>query len=165
MAGAQTELAILVRLKDQLTKQIKKAGKEVEKFGVRGKRAMRGMASSVNSFVTGGLARMVAVFAGAALFAKGIRGAVEFRTAMAEVSTIVDTSVVDMEHMAEAVRRLAVAHNANQDIVAKGLYQVISAGVSDASDALRVLEQAGVLAKAGVAETSDAVDLLTNALN
>lgn len=159
-----TELAILVRLKDQLTKEIRKAKAEVKDFGVKadtaGRRGAAGFAE-----MRSGLVRLVA-FIGGVRFLKSITGdAIEFQQAMSEVSTIVDTSVVDMDALSRAVRELAVAQGENQEIVAKGLYQTISAGVSDAGQALKLLGEASRLAKAGLSTTTEAVDLLTNAIN
>lgn len=161
---AETELAILIRVRDQLSKDLDKANKKVKKFGGEAEDATK-KANKGFEKLNRKLIQFVAGFAAFRILRTAIDNAIEFRLAMSEVSTIVDTSVVNMERMGDAVRDLAVAQNANQEIVAKGLYQTISAGVSDAGDALNVLGVAGKLAKAGVAETTDTVRLLTGALN
>lgn len=94
-----------------------------------------------------------------------VRNAREFGKVMAEVSTLVDTSKVNMDELTRSVRALAAAQGANEEIVGRGLYQAISSGISDVGEALAFLEQANKLAVAGVASTSDAVNLLTTALN
>lgn len=88
-----------------------------------------------------------------------------FETAMAEVSTIVDTSVVSIENLRNSILDLSrrVPQSANQ--LAKGLYQVISAGVTDTSDALMLLEESAKTATAGLTSTFTAVDIGTTIIN
>ena len=61
MAAAQTELAILVRLKDQLSKEIKNAGTATQKFGRTSSSVFSNLARSIKSLVTGPLAALTAV--------------------------------------------------------------------------------------------------------
>jgi TP901 family phage tail tape measure protein len=84
---------------------------------------------------------------------------------MGEVRTIMDESVISFDVANEKVKALALTLGAPAPEVAAGLYQTLSAGVTDAAEAFILLEQAGQLAVAGVASTSEAVDLLTTVTN
>lgn len=164
VATADTELAIIVRLRDQLTQEIRKAKGQVKDFGNSAEKAgaqgTRGFSEMTKSFL-----KFAAAY-GAIRFFKSITSdALEFRQAMSEVSTIVDTSAVNMDDLSKSVRDLATAQGQNQEVVAKGLYQTISAGITDVGDALKFLETAGKLGIAGVADTAQAVDVLSSAIN
>ena len=89
----------------------------------------------------------------------------EFETALAEVSTLVDTSVVDMRSFNIEILKLTTGIPQDATQITKGLYQVISAGVTDASDALIVLEVAAKSATAGLTDTNVAVKAITSVLN
>lgn len=84
---------------------------------------------------------------------------------MAEVATIVDTTTVSVSTLTEQVLDLAKAYGQNETVVAKGLYQAISAGATAGAASMAVLERATILAVAGLAQTTETVDLLTTALN
>ena len=88
----------------------------------------------------------------------------EFGGAMAEVSTIVDTAAVDMGQLNQQVLGLSRETGKGPRELAQGLYQTISAGVG-AGEAMEFLDTATRASIAGVAETSEAVDLLTNVMN
>ena len=90
--------------------------------------------------------------------------AIDFSKAMAEVSTIVDTSTVSMEMMSDSVREIALVHGQTTTSVAKGLYQAVSSGAKAGAEAIEFLTTATQLGVAGVASTSDAVDLLSGVL-
>ena len=88
-----------------------------------------------------------------------------FETAMAEVSTLVDTSVTDMGKLNDAVLDLTTKVPQNAVEISKGLYQTISAGITDVNDALFVLESASRAATAGLTDTLTAVDVGTTIIN
>ena len=82
-----------------------------------------------------------------------------FSKAMAEVSTLVDTSIVDMRKLRIQVMGLAMEMGKSPKELAKGLYDVISAGVP-AGAALNTLRTSAKLAIAGVSETADTFKML-----
>ncbi len=88
----------------------------------------------------------------------------DFTNAMAEVSTLVDTSKVNMDAMTQSILHFSNATGVDATQAAKALYQTISAGV-DASKAMDVLAVAQKTALGGVAGLTESVDLLTNILN
>jgi len=96
---------------------------------------------------------------------KAVSAASKFQDAFNEVRTLVDESVVDTKALSESVLDLAAAVGRPPDEVARGLYQVISAGVTDASDAMEVLEVATKASIAGLTDQFTAVDAITTVLN
>jgi len=87
-----------------------------------------------------------------------------FQKAMNEVSTLVDTNVVNMRVMEKGVSQLSRKYGQDADGLAKALYQTVSAGI-DAGDALKFLDVATRSAIGGVTDTTTAVDALTTIVN
>jgi len=112
-----------------------------------------------------GLAALTALVGGGMGFLAAARAASEFSSAMSEVSTLVDTSVVDMQKLRDGVLEVSNTFGETPTTVGKGLYQVISSGAVAAADSIALLMKAQELAVAGVASTTQAVDVLTTALN
>ena len=109
------------------------------------------------------LAAVGAVIAGGLAYASKKAG--DFDYAMAEVSTLVDTSTVDMGKLNTQMLALARQFGEMPVDMAKSLYTTISAGFGDASQATMLLEASLKLAKGGVTTTQIAVNGLTTALN
>jgi len=89
-----------------------------------------------------------------------VEAAGNFEKGMANVSTLVDTSVVDMKKLSDGVVGMTTEVNKSASDLAEGLYQVISAGV-DAEQSLDVLKVAAKSATAGLSTTEEAVNLLS----
>ncbi len=104
----------------------------------------------------------VAAIAG---FSKAIKAASEFEDAFNEVRTLIDESTTDTKALSKEVLRLAKAVGRPPEEVSRGLYQVISAGVTDAADAMFVLEVATKASIAGLTDQFTAVDAITTILN
>lgn len=159
---------------DGVNEGARRAGRGVAQFTRRARRRIRELSKEAREFgaVLGRGAALVgagAVLSGG-LLAGGITSssvadAREYSAAIAEVSTILPDAARDTQFLADATLELAKAYGQNETIVASGLYQTISAGVTEASDALFVLEEATRLGIAGVSDTETAVDLLTTVLN
>jgi TP901 family phage tail tape measure protein len=134
-------------------RESKKQKTAVEKVGAAWKKLqarLRQFLVIVGSFIV--LRRWIRVFT-------------EFETAMAEVSTIAGESIVKMEKLREGVLDLAKAMPQSAKDLGSGLYQVISAGVTETADALIVLRASAVAATAGLTDTRTAVDAVTTVLN
>lgn len=99
-----------------------------------------------------------------AAFASSVKAANEFQKAMSNVSTLVDTSVVNMQALTKQVLQLNPALGDATEIT-KGLYQAFSAGAVDAQDAMKITTDAATFAKAALTDTFTAVDALTTAVN
>lgn len=100
----------------------------------------------------------------AAGLAVAINEAVKFEKAMAEVSTLLeDTSGID--NLTDSVRELSMQYGQAPTDQAKALYQIISAGASNAADQMALLDAANRLAIGGVTDVATAADGLTTVLN
>jgi TP901 family phage tail tape measure protein len=156
------ELTIVVRLKDLATKAIRRG----LIFSLnRLKRVAFSVGRVLKRSLFGPLQRFIALVSGVALFARLTRDALNFSQAMSEVSTIVDVSSGRMAVLSEEVLGVAQATGQLETVVAGGLYQAISSGAVDASNAMDLLESASRLAVAGLADVTQTVDLLTSAFN
>lgn len=93
-----------------------------------------------------------------------IHEAIKFEKAMAEVGTLLDdTSGLDAT--ADAIKRLSVEFGQAPTDQAKALYQIISAGASDATEQVELLTASNRLALGGVTDVATAADGLTTVLN
>lgn len=89
----------------------------------------------------------------------------KFEVAIREVSTLVDSSVVDNESLAKSVNNVALAYGTDVIDSARALYQIISAGAAAGADASTMLEIATKLSVGGVTTSAIAADGLTTAIN
>lgn len=108
-----------------------------------------------------------AVAATAALTALGVasvKQAAKLEKGIAEVGTLLGRSVSEMEEFSEGVKQVMSESGEQVEILTKGLFDLVSAGV-EAAEATTVLSQAALLADAGVTDVSIAVDGLTSILN
>jgi len=149
------EIQLKTKGSGQVKHDMKAIGGSVEK--------LRMQVGMLKDMFVGMQMMMLAVAAGA-----GIKAFVtiisSFSDAMSTVSTLVDTTKVDMKALGDGVLAMSVRVRKSANDLAAGLYQVISAGV-DASDALQVLEASAVAASAGQSTTEQAVMAITKALN
>lgn len=88
-----------------------------------------------------------------------------FGKAIAEVGTLVDSAVFPTSKMQEITEELAATYGKDAKEQAKGLYQTISAGTTDAAKATELMHTANKLAAGGVTEVAVAVDGLTTLVN
>lgn len=98
-------------------------------------------------------------------FKKTVDAAGKFEKSMANVATLVDTAVVDVNELSEAVLEMTTVVTKSADDLSAGLYQVFSAGVTDAAEAMQVLEVSAIAATAGLADTRTSVDAITTIIN
>lgn len=103
-----------------------------------------------------------------ALVAIGVAGVyafAKFEAEMANVSTMLNKqSQRLLPEMARAVEHMAVKFGEGTKTLSKGLYDILSAGIP-ASKSLDVLAQSAMAARAGVATTAEAANLLATVMN
>ena len=87
----------------------------------------------------------------------------EWEVEFANVSTLVDTSIVDMEKLKEAITGLPPELGTAKELT-EALYQAMSGGV-EAAKAVEFVAEAAKAAKAGLTDTFTAVDAGTTILN
>lgn len=98
-------------------------------------------------------------------FVSSIQNANEFNQKFREISTITTSTQEQLNQMGDAVLKLSGALGTNAVELAAAQYEILSAGISDTSMALRTLESSGKLAKTGLSSVNEAADLLTSAMN
>ena len=103
-------------------------------------------------------------FVGAMLAKTAANEARVFGKAMGEVSTLLDDTSA-MDGLTQAVKKMSVEFGKAPEEEAKALYQIISAGASDAATAMDLLTASNKLAIGGVTSVEVAADGLTTLLN
>jgi TP901 family phage tail tape measure protein len=144
--------------------RVTEEGVSFEQFGKKGVTAFRDVEGAANRAkqatrewqrITGGAlvaigASMTAVSLGA------IKTASSFDTSMREVNTLSKLSEEGFQDLKSAVLDLPPALGSTGELV-EGLYQTISAGITEPAEALGFIEQAAMAAKGGVATLDVAV--------
>ena len=100
----------------------------------------------------------------AAAGAATVKMAWDFEDSMAKVSTIADTTEVPLEQLQAAILELSDESGIAAGEIAENVYNAISAG-QKTGDAVNFVRYATDLARAGFAESGDALDLLTTIMN
>ena len=90
--------------------------------------------------------------------------ATDFEDSMAKVSTIADETEMPIDEMKNAILDLSNETGIAAGDIAENVYNAISAG-QKTGDAVEFVGNAAKLAKAGFAESGDALDLLTTIMN
>ena len=88
----------------------------------------------------------------------------DFEDAMAKVDTIADTTQVPLDELEKAILDLSDETGIAATDIADNVYNAISAG-QQTGDAVNFVSNATKLAKAGFAESADALDILTTIMN
>src|SRR6056297_505838 len=101
----------------------------------------------------------------AAAFSSTVGKAVELESALAEVSTLYDSTADSQKKLTEEVLELQRTFGAGSVETSKAYYQALSSGAVTAADAQDLLIAANKLSVGGVTEVSTAVDGLTNIMN
>jgi TP901 family phage tail tape measure protein len=109
------------------------------------------------------LTKGFSVLAGIALFKNIIKETNDFNVALANVSTLVDTNIVDMGQMRDGILSMAGSLGSAKELT-DGLYQAISASV-DPAKAIEFVGDAALFAKAALVDVNTAVDVITTGLN
>lgn len=100
----------------------------------------------------------------AAFYAGPVQAAQAYETALAKVSTIADIQAVPLEKISQEVMALSNKTGIAATAIAEDVYNAISAG-QKTGDAVNFVTNSTMLAKAGFAETSQTLDVLTTILN
>ena len=94
----------------------------------------------------------------------GVKSAMDYEQALAKVNTIADNTVVPLANMKDEITALSKVMGISVTDLADDVYNAISAG-QDTADAVNFVEKSAKLAKAGFAESGQALDLLTTIMN
>ncbi len=94
-----------------------------------------------------------------------VLAAANFEKSLGDLSTLVNGNAESMAVYEQGIKDVLAVVPKSADELGAAAYQIVSAGISDASQAMDVLEQSGKLATAGLGDTEQAVDLMTSAIN
>lgn len=89
---------------------------------------------------------------------------ISFEDSMAKVSTIADSTIVSYDDMKKSILDLSNQTGISASAIADDVYNAISAGQNTA-DAVNFVRESTKLAKAGFAESGQALDVLTTIMN
>ena len=154
---ASRELSIRIRAENAVRKGIASATAAFKRFGARVRKIGGGITKALKKVTRGVLAIGVAMVA-------AVRHAHSFRVQMAEVSTMLDDVGGEMQNFTGEVLRLSREFGMAKATLARGLYDILSAGVP-AARAIEFLTTATRAAIGGVTDTATAVDALTTVIN
>lgn len=121
------------------------AGKDLKGFGTE--------MTSVGKALTIGLSAPLVAAGGVA-----VKFALDFNKAMANVATLIPGNTARVNELKVSVQDMAIATGKSTGDLADGLYQVISA-FGDTADTVHILEINARAAAAGLATTTDAINL------
>ncbi|MGB0509081.1 MAG: phage tail tape measure protein, partial [Schleiferiaceae bacterium] len=156
MADAKVGIEVEVNAKQAKT-TLSNLGKTTQKNA-------KGMSAALGS-VTKSVIGLTASFASLRTAVATVQEFSRFQRAMAEVSTLVDTTTMDMSNLTQQARSLAIEFGQAPTEQAKAFYQTISAGATDSATAIETMRVANKLAVGGVTSVENAVDGLTSVMN
>lgn len=139
-------------LKD-VNKTAKDAGKSVGSFGD----SLKNGAKLLAGFAAG--------FASLNLLKSSVENLTQFGDAVAEIGTIAGDSIKINDAFRSSLISTATEFGSDAASQAKSFYSIVSAGITDATDAQSALVAANQLAVGGLASTEQSIDILTSALN
>mgnify|MGYP000181496871 CR=1 FL=1 len=103
--------------------------------------------------------------AGLAAFAPAAMAAADFEQSIANIRTVIDEASLSTDDAREKTMALAATYGGDAVTQANALYETISAGVTDASEAMDLLNTANRFAIGGSADMANSIDVLTSAVN
>lgn len=154
----------VLRLKDNFTGVIQKATKNIDEHRSQQLRTAKSIKDTGKSISA--LGEKFALLS-APILAAATAGAKlnsDFTVGLAKVSTLVDTTVVDMNKMRSELVALSNETGVSVTELTEGTYQAISASV-DASKAVDFMRVSALGAKAGFTDMTTATDALTTIIN
>ena len=155
---------VVMRLNDAVTPALTNIRNSMAQTNARVIRMGKGIEScgaSITAFSNKAAAMAAPLMAAAAA---GVKLASDFTNGMAKVSTLCDTTVVNMDELRKGILQVSNDTGVAVTDLAQAQYQAISAGVN-ASQSVDFVRQATITAKAGFTDATTAIDGLTTVLN
>jgi TP901 family phage tail tape measure protein len=149
-----------VKLK-QAQDQIRRLQGEAQKAQSR----FAGMNKTLVRFAAGFVGVGVAVQGVRVLMRKMVADTIALDRAMGQVETLTDKSSAAFGVLTDQVQALSRVIPKSADDLGMGLYQTLSAGITDSADAMQVLEASAKLAASGLLDTATSVDAVTTVMN
>lgn len=161
--ASESRLTLVLDLKDKLSGPLNQVAKDVDNLGNKFSSGAKNA-----KVLAAGFAGVTAAAAALAvgIGVKAVKAATEFETAMTNVATLISgDSTQAIADLDAGIKELLKTVPKTADELGASAYSIVSAGISDTSDALLVLEQSAILATAGLGTTEEATDIMTSALN
>ena len=156
MGFAGNLIARLLLDKSNYSSGLKTADTEAKTF-------QKGGSASFGLLKTAGVAAFAAIVAATT---KAILDATKYEKVLANVSTMVTSNIgPTMETFNKALLEQSKLLGEDVQSLGKGLYDILSAGITDTGDAMHVLEVSAKAARAGLTDTGVAADALTTIIN
>ena len=167
--GLSDSLGRSSRAVSRLNDSLGRTATALDVLGVRGGGSLRSITQLAggSKLAIAGLGAAAGVAATAltiGIGARGVRAAANLETAMANVASISSEVAGNMAGVTKEIRQLARDANADPRLLSAGLYQTISAGITDTGDAMAFLRQATDSARAGLTDISTTVNVLSSIL-
>lgn len=170
MAETLEELVVKIRADNQqfskevlkLQSQVKQMAGSVDTASKRFGNLTSAWGLAKNILAGSGLVQGVQVL-GQALKATAAE-AIGFETGITEINSILPETAQLTEETTQAIRDFSNQFGTSQTAQTKAFYQIVSAGVTDAAKATKLLEQANKAAVAGLTSTQSAINGLTSVL-
>lgn len=137
----ETKLSIVIQAKDEASRILKAVGEKLKVMGA---------AAAAAAATTGILA---------------VKEAAKFEEALGNIDTLLGDDNEALGKFRKGLLELQQIIPKTGDDLGASAYQIVSAGITDAGEALQVLKASGKLAVAGLGTTEQSTDLLTSALN
>lgn len=155
---AERELGILVTARDAASRTLQNIGREVSGLDRTVGRGMTNIGRNLErGLVVGGVA-----LAGGIAYA--VREAGNFEAALNTINTVAQVTPQRLGAIGDELRAMSRETGTSLDDLTTGYYDLVSAGIK-AADAQNVLRASNRLAIGGLSTTSEAIDLLTTAIN
>lgn len=130
---------------------------------------LRGVGKSAKGLLgslIGPLGLVAGIAALTAGITKGIKATGDFEQQMSDISTLITgDSTKAIDGFREGIHDLMKEIPVSGEDLGSSAYAIVSAGIGDTSEALKVLKASSRLAVAGLGTTEEATDLVTSAIN
>ena len=173
--GLTADFRNTTRATNELGASVGRVGNLLAVMPSRGTAAMSTFTGSLGTATTamsglgvaavGATTAVAAIVGAGAGLVKSVKVAADLESRLAEVATISTDVAKNIRGFTNEIGRLSIATRTDSGLLAEGFYQSISAGITNTSEALKVVETSANAARAGLTSVDVAVDGLTSALN
>lgn len=164
MALNQIGLGVILEGTDLLSGTLKSAGKNWADFEGATSKSSKSIKDNLGTLSVG-VGLMAAGFIGLGLLSEPLEFAKQYGHELGQIRTIVDEATFSTGALEDVTMDLSAAYGGGAIKQANALYEVLSAGVTDAAQATDLLGIANQFAVGGATDLKAGVDVLTSAVN
>lgn len=166
--GQTAELAILLKLRNEVTGPLKQIERDLGKLGNQAT-GVQGGITKIGAGLGVGLVRSAALAAAGVsavgtAFIASAKLAGDFEAQLHTINTVAGLSQSQLTKVGDSLRKVARDTGVDLADLTSGYYDLVSAGIK-AADAQDILNDAVKLGIGGLATTTEAVNLMTTAVN